>query len=181
MINLAPIASALIVAVLAAWYLAANRNWIRLVRKREPELAVDPVTQPVQWATGAPSRLRRLLLSLRTPSSDDELEAARVRTLRRAVTACLVGALAVLGLPVATSVVAKFLKVETDRGGVTGVWIFVVFIGILAYWIWRLGRAMYRYGNGGHITAVEVALSIFGLASAVLVAAFISGTPVGVG
>jgi hypothetical protein len=119
-------------------------------------------------------------MDLRTPSSDYEIEAARVRTLRRAVAACVVGALAIVGLPVATSVVATFFSVEADRGGVTGVWIFVVFIGIHAYWILRLGRAMYRYGNGGQVTAVEVALSIFGLVSAIVVAAFISGTPVGV-
>ena len=175
------IASSLIVVVLAAWYLAANREWIRLVREREPDLMIDPLTQPVQWATTGPSRIRRQLANLRSPSNDDRLEAARVRTVHRAIAGGVLGALAVLALPVGTSVVATFLNVEADRGGLTGVWIFLVLIGLLAYWLWRLVRAMYRYGNGGPASATEIGLSIFGLISAVGVAAFMSGTPLGGG
>lgn len=175
-------ASLLITAVLLlllGWFALANRHWVRLLRQQDPALFVDPVARPIEWATTAPTRMRRMWRHVRTPSSDARLERARLTVVHRIVVACALGALAIFGLGPFSTIMVGYVRAESGRDTLTA----VVFIGAVAgtvgYWGWRLTRAMFRYGNGQSIRVSEALIPIAGLVAATLMAALVSATPAG--
>lgn len=175
--------SSIIAVVLAltlvVWYAAANRRWIRLLHEQEPSLAVDPIARPTQWATTAPARLRRMWALFKTPSDGPRLEQARLRTVHRAVAACGLGPLLMFGLPVFSTVMVAYTRAVMDRDLMTAVTFIAAMGAIVAYWGWRLARAMFRYGNGEFIRLSEAVVPVAGIAAATLMAASMSGSLAG--
>lgn len=165
--------------VLAAWFLAANQRWIRLVVTDEPDLRVDPVADPKRWFGTAGPRLRRLLELLRTPAGQPELDLARRQTINRLITFCVLAPIALFGLPVAAAILSFYSTTEFKRGGLIGAIFLIVLAGVLGYWLYRLALATLRFGNGLAYRTTEFAISIFGIVAALVVAWLVAGSPIG--
>lgn len=172
--------SAGIVIGLCAWYLAANRVWYRLLRERDADLGVDAVTDPTRWVRTAPTRLRLMLTSLRTPAADDQLEYWRRRTVNRAVGGVVVVVAVVLLGPPAIVSVASLLSTELGRGGA---WIATGFaittIGGLGYFVYRLVIAVIQFGNGEPVPRSAFIISLVGITAFIAASALIAAMPVG--
>jgi hypothetical protein len=172
-------AAGAVAIALVAWFLAANQRWIRLVVDDEPDLRVDPVSDPNRWFGTAGSRLRRLLDRLRTPTTQPELDLARRQTMNRFIAFCVLAPFALFGLPVAAAIMSFYATTEIKRGGLIGVIFLIVLAGILGYWLYRLALATLRFGNGLSYRSMEFAISIFGVVAALVVVWFVAGSPIG--
>jgi hypothetical protein len=173
------LAATAVAIVLASWFVAANRRWIRLVVSDEPDLRVDPVADPKLWLGTAGPRLRRLLDGLRTPTAQPELDLARRQTMNRLIAFCVLAPIALFGLPVAASVISFYATTEVGRGGWIGAIFFLVLGGILGYWLYRLALATVRFGNGLVRRPTDFAIPIFGVVAALLMAWLVAWLPIG--
>ena len=180
MTQLGLLAATSVAIVLMAWFVAANQRWIRLVYSDEPDLRIDPSSQPVRWLATAAPRIKTLLRQLRTPHQDPGFEIARRQTLNRFLIFCVLAPAALIGLPVAALIVNLFATTEIARGGfLIGIASLSVLIGILGYWIYRLVLATIQFGNGRLGRPTEFAMSLFGVVAALAGAWFVSSTRVG--
>jgi hypothetical protein len=177
--NITMLVMLVVVVILLAWYSAANRTWYRIVRKREATIHIDPVAQPSMWLRTAYSRLRRGLTMLGTPSDDEDLELWRIRTLRRLVASFGLGSLVLVLTPLTVQIFSALIATDARRGGRLALGGALVVGIILAYYSYRLVRAVYRFGNAEALSRTEIIIGLLGIFAALGGAVFFVVIPVG--
>jgi hypothetical protein len=177
--DLALVPALMVVAILVAWYSAANFAWYRLVRAREPDIHGDAFDHPLTWVRTVHSRLRRGLALLLEKSDDEEFELWRLRTLRRLAVTLLLSPFILVLAPITVRVFADLATTDWRRGGLLAVGGTAVLGLILAYYSYRLTRAIYRFGNARPTTPTEFVVAILGILAAIVGAVLFTVTPVG--
>jgi hypothetical protein len=164
------------ILLLIAWYGIANTRWASLVRRSEPDIVVDPVTDPVRWATTGPRSVRRLLHLLSAPSSDPEVEAHRRRTRNRAILFVVLAPCSLFGTPVLLAAITGYVQAAIANDPFPeSIAAIAAGVGVVAYFAYRLVRATWLFGNGTVVRWQEFVVSIVGVAgSAVGLLAFAS-------
>jgi hypothetical protein len=169
-----------VVALLAVWYLAANREWYRLLREQEAGIHIDPIAEPVRWARTGSSRFQRGLHFLLTPANDDRLELWRRRTVNRGIAGFLLGIFSVVAIPLLVSATEVLIGPALRAGGAWNVISRVVPVGfIIGYFLYRLALAVYRFGNGASVRRTEFLIGIYAIVAYILFAEFMRLNPIG--
>ena len=168
--------------VLGLWYVGANYQWTRALRRVEPGILVDPVSSPGVWIGTAPDRLRRLLHRLQTPESDPSMEQLRLRARNRFVIAATCGPALFLGAPIGILVVQAFATAMFDRDpGPFAAFMVGIALIVLGYYFYRAARAANRFGNGLPVARTEFVIGVLGVIATLLGMVFIMVTPLGSG